>query len=265
MKGLKIFAGLFIFTGYLIAPTQAFPTDTPIRISSGLSEQAIAESLLSKGAIRSKLVYRTYVRLFDSDAHSIAGTYSFDRPLSIIELRERLRSGEYGTKLIKITIPEGSTNAEIARITGIAVPDELQGYLFPDTYYVHEYFTALELIELMQNNFKKNVGNIDRDVLIMASIIEEEASNPLDRRIISGVLWKRLSIGMPLQVDVARVTYERKGLPDGPISNPGLDAIEAAKNPTKSNNLYYLADRIGVTHFSQTFEQHNKNRVKYNI
>ena len=111
-----------------------------------------------------------------------------------------------------------------------------------------------QIIETMRDNFKKKAGDVGQDIVIVASLIEKEVPDSDDRKIVSGILWKRLKIGMALQVDAVfpyitgkqKVlledlkidspynTYLYKGLPPGPIANPGLDAIEAARNPKES-------------------------------
>ena len=113
----------------------------------------------------------------------------------------------------------------------------------------------------------------------------EEAPDTKDRRIIAGILWKRITIGMPLQVDAVFPyiininslqltkselqtnspynTYTNKGLPPGPIASPGLDAILAAVNPTKTNYLYYLSDLKGNMHYCPTYACQLANQRKY--
>jgi len=119
----------------------------------------------------------------------------------------------------------------------------------------------------------------------MASIIEKESLNGDERQIVSGILWKRISLGMPLQVDATFLyingkasaeltkddlnidspynTYRNKGLPPGPINNPGLDAIVAALYPKDSPYLYYLHDKKGKVHYAKTFNEHVANKRKY--
>ena len=119
----------------------------------------------------------------------------------------------------------------------------------------------------------------------MASILEKEARKREDREIISGILWKRIEIGMALQVDAPFVyyngkgtynlttkdlktdspynTYTRKGLPVGPIGNPGIDSILAAIYPKSSPYLFYLSDRDGNIYYSANFEKHKKNKILY--
>ena len=110
--------------------------------------------------------------------------------------------------------------------------------------------------------FKKNIldsGHSLSEIIIMASIIEKEAQGKEDSPIISGILWKRIKLGMYLQVDASKDTYNMKGLPLEPISNPGIIAIKAALYPIESPYLFYLHDKIGQVHFAKTFTEHKKN------
>jgi UPF0755 protein len=122
-------------------------------------------------------------------------------------------------------------------------------------------------------------------LVIMASLLEREAKTLADKRMVAGILWNRIKIGMPLQVDAVfgyihdRATYSpsfddlhvdspyntylNKGLPPGPIDNPGLDSIIAAATPTKTSDLYYLTGSDGQMHYAKTFEQHKQNRALY--
>ena len=142
-----------------------------------------------------------------------------------------------------------------------------QGYLFPDTYFFFPGDTALEIIEILSNNFNnkikdlpiKNSGKNLSEIITMASILEGEAKGKEDIYIISGILWKRISIGMPLQVDVDKLTYEVKGLPPNPINNPGLLSIRSALLPISSSYLYYIHDKEGLVHYAENFQEHKKN------
>ncbi len=125
----------------------------------------------------------------------------------------------------------------------------------------------------MSKNFDKKIGPLlgefgsfgksEREIIIMASLVEREAKGDEDRAVISGILWKRLEIGMPLQVDAAPITYKERGLPKSPISNPGLLAIDATIHPELSPYLYYLHDKDGIIHYARNFEEHKANRLKY--
>jgi UPF0755 protein len=120
------------------------------------------------------------------------------------------------------------------------------------------------------------------DIVTMASLLEKEVITLDDKKIVAGILWKRLEIGMPLQLDATvnyvtgkndpsvtikdttidspYNTYKYKGLPKGPISNPGIDSIIATIYPKKTNYWYYLTD--GKTIFSETLQQHNTAKAK---
>ena len=175
-----------------------------------------------------------------------------------------------------------------------AVKDK-EGYLFPDTYLFTPVANYEDVVKKIEQNFQRQIGSYEivavakghtlHEILTMASLIEEEARKTEDRKMVASILWNRIGKGMPLQVDavfpyiLGRNTYEvtktdlnhtslyntyrYKGLPPGPISNPGKDAIEAALNSTKSDYLYYLSDRKGNMHYAKTFEEHKENRRKY--
>ena len=155
--------------------------------------------------------------------------------------------------------------------------------------------SAETVIAVLERNFNKKISEIEslvqmfkkplKDVVIMASILEAEGRIMETRRIISGILWKRLSIGMPLQVDVTihyikndkntalslddlkidspYNTYIHKGLPPTPINNPGLETILAAVTPIKSKYLYFLVDKNGIMHYAITHDEHVVNKEKY--
>jgi len=172
---------------------------------------------------------------------------------------------------LRITIPEGYTLKDIAdklrpfksfdRENFFRIAKE--GYLFPDTYFLSGKETEEKIVEIMENNFRKKVGEIKPEVLVMASLLEKESRLTEERKIISGILWKRLKAGMPLQVDAELDTYRYKELPPAPICNPGLESIEAAKNPVESEYWYYLHDKKGIIHYAKTFSEHQKNISKF--
>jgi UPF0755 protein len=171
-----------------------------------------------------------------------------------------------------------------------------EGYLFPDTYEIREGATLEEIVEKMLSNFDKkltsdlreeiaNQGKTIFEIITMASLIEKEVKTKEDRELVSGILWKRLENDIPLQVDAtityltgkknikiskeetqidsAFNTYMYQGLPLGPICNPGLESILAARYPKSSQYLYYLSTPEGETIFSKTLEEHNIAKAKY--
>lgn len=172
----------------------------------------------------------------------------------------------------------------------------LEGYLFPDTYEILPGESIVEIIKKMLANFGKKLNQDLREKIVsqgksifeivtMASLLEKEVKTPEDKEIVSGILWKRLENDIFLQVD-ATITYitgkkttkiskeetqidspynayKYKGLPLGPISNPGLESIEAAIYPQDSEYWYYLSTPEGETIFSRTLEEHNEAKAEY--
>ncbi len=210
-----------------------------------------------------------------------------------------------GLKPVKVTIPEGSTVRQAAAILKNALgdfdsdafialgkPDE--GYLFPDTYFFIPGVSPQAVIQTMKDTFDKRVspllpqiqafGRSESDVVITASILEKEARQPETRRTIAGILWKRLKLGIPLQVDATfgyisgtdtyspspedlkidspYNTYKYPGLPPGSIGNPGIETIEDAITPIKTPYLYYLTDKEGNIYYAKTLAEHVANQQK---
>ena len=172
----------------------------------------------------------------------------------------------------------------------------LEGYLFPDTYFFSQKLTADDIVKKMMADFDNRLtpelrdeirkqGKSLKDVITMSSIIEREVKNEEDKKIVSGIFWNRIKNGQPLQscatiayilgtnkkqysfedtrIDSPYNTYLSKGLPPGPISNPGLSSIEATIHPQETAYNYFLSDsETGKTIFSKTIEEHNANKVK---
>ena len=185
---------------------------------------------------------------------------------------------------IKVTIPEGYNVFDIGSALGPKLPnfdknkfllEAREGYLFPDTYFFFVTANQEDVIKSMTDNFNRKIENLGAklpsesrtpklsEIITIASLVEKEAKGDNDRGIIAGILWKRLAVGMPLEVDSAPQTYKVKGLPDSPICNPGLEAILAVLHPQKSVYLYYLHDKIGNIYYANTFALHQTNIKKY--
>ncbi|HRH94106.1 MAG TPA: endolytic transglycosylase MltG, partial [Candidatus Peribacteria bacterium] len=177
--------------------------------------------------------------------------------------------------------------------------DLTDGFYFPDTYLIPADEDVVAVTKRFINRFNDNFApyvtslrdaNIKYDKAIkMASIIQREAGGQADMPVIAGVLWNRLLINMPLEIDatlqylrgdtgsgswapidiaVKKIdspynTYMYKGLPPSPISNPGLDAIEAVLHPADTKCLFYLHDNNRQIHCSETYEGHLENIEKY--
>lgn len=286
-----VFVGV-IWEFFLSIPGD-FPVGKTIAIERGMGVVEISQKLKDEKAIKSRLAFLTLATILNKSREIKSGRYFFNEPLSFFSILDRLVKGDSGVSPIKALIPEGATVKEIAELFGgfnnfnkevfLREAASMEGYLFPDTYLFMPDSDARLIIKIMRDNFSRKAGVVGSDIVIMASLIEKEVPNGGDRKIISGILWKRLKTGMPLQVDAVFPyitgkrkislddlkinspynTYLYKGLPPGPISNPGLDAVDAALNPVESPYFYYLSDKNGKTHFATSFAKHLKNKKKY--
>lgn len=164
----------------------------------------------------------------------------------------------------------------------------IEGYLYPDTYFVGgEGSDPQAFLSRLLSTFEAKVPDgVTEDIVIMASLIEKEAAGDDERAVISGILWKRLDEGIILGVD-ASVRYAvnkpsrepltqadldspspyniraKRGLPPGPIANPGLASIEAALHPETTKYYYYLHGNDGEIRYAVTNDEHNANRARY--
>jgi UPF0755 protein len=168
--------------------------------------------------------------------------------------------------------------------------NSLEGYLYPDTYKLLKTYTEIDIIKIMVNqflfNFNENISSetvlSNSDVVILASIIQGEAIYTDEMKKISSVYHNRLNQNMLLQADPTiqyilpkkkrRIlvkdtkidnpynTYVYKGLPPGPINNPGLDALVAASDPMKTDYLYFVANNEGRHDFNETYRGHLRSK-----
>jgi len=299
---------------------------TEFTIEGGWGVNEISMRLHEEGVVNSKFVFETYLYLRELEGQIKAGTYKIPS-VNLMTLAEFLTKGTPFTG-VRVTLIEGWTLEQMAgeldkhgfdtaenflklvnkpKTNGFteeifpilyAKPDtvDLEGYLFPDTYFFPADATSEQIISTMLTNLtlklnEQIIRDTDardltfHDVLTMASIIEKEVRTPEDKRLVSGLLWKRIDEGIPLQVDstVNYVTggskpavsinetkidskfntYLYKGLPPGPISNPGFSSIMAAIYPEDSPYYFYLSKPSGETVFSVTGVEHNAAKQKY--
>ncbi len=295
--GLVLLIILFLFC---IPPAQ-FPVGDIFVIKKGQTTAEIAENLKKNHYIQSTFVFKGFTFLFGNSLKS--GSYEFDNTSTLFEVAWRLSRADFRIQPIKIVFQEGETIAELRAELKQRLKffdekkfDELtkdkEGYLFPETYHVLPDEDGEALVRTMQETFTDKIKTLEtkikasgkplKDVITMASIIEKEARVFETRKIVSGILWKRIRNGMPLQVDVTLAyvtgrttfaltkadlasqnlynTYKHKGLPPGPIANPGLSAIEAAVTPIDTPYWFFLTGRDGVMYYGKTFEEHVANR-----
>ncbi len=318
-KILVIFCVLVVATivsgiTYFLRPiSQSDFSSKEVSIDQGVGFSGVADFLEKEKLIRSAFVFKMY-SLISGSAHLVKpGYYLLRGSDSAVKILEKLIRGPED---IKMKIIEGATLGDIdlqffaAGITPsgalknfpisvlkkdyvfLKKAKSLEGFLFPDTYKFTRSTDPEIALRKMLDNFSSKVGS-SYDKLIIASLIEKEApDNQRDRELISGIIARRLRIGMGLQIDATVLyakcrgvliacknnkltrddfaidspynTYIHRGLPPTPISNPGLESILAAQNPLSSDYLYYLTDpRTGKTIFSKTFEEHDTERARY--
>jgi len=288
-------------------------------VQKGWSDDQIADNLQKMGVIRSGYFFKFYAVLSLKHSSLQAGEYNLSPKMSAYDIAGKMAQGDIIKD--KIVILEGWDINDIGKYLeskGVCMQNyfislaeknysdqfdflqdkpkkaDLEGYLFPDTYEIGRGESCEDVLSAMLSNFDqkmtpalraeiKNQKKTIFNIVTMASLLEKEVRGLDDKRVVAGILWKRIAMGMPLQLDStvnyvtgrsdARVsikntqidspynTYKYYGLPKGPISNPGIDSITAAIYPKKTNYLYYLSD--GKTIFSETLEQQNAAEVKY--
>ena len=274
---------LFIISYYIFsAPIRN--KDVIIHITPNDSLSKISSVLEGENIIRSPFLLKISVYVFRGDKNIPSGDYLFKKGESLLGVAWQISRGKHGVDRIRVTFIEGMKNEEMAKLLADKISSfrkdlflsdsrSKQGYLFPDTYFFFPLSTTDEILNEITANFNKKIKSLNEDIkssgkslsdiIIMASIIEKEASGKDDIAVISGILWKRIKLGMPLQVDIAPTTYDEAGLPSAPISNPGLTAIKAALNPTASHYLFYLHDDSGQVHYAVDFSEHRSNIARY--
>lgn len=228
------------------------PDEVTVTLIEGLRRDEIGDQLAAKG-----LVTKAGFVAATADASKYASQYSFLQGL-----------------------PAGAT---------------LEGFLYPDTYIFSKKNTVDEIVKKMLDNFQARTKDVQTvagpngmsfyEVLTLASIAQAEASSKTDLGLVAGVFVNRINAGMKLQSDAtlhfifkdrSRTisiadtqmnnpynTYQIDGLTPGPINSPGLDAISAAENPTKSGYFYFLATSDGTVIYSKTAAEHQAAKQKY--
>jgi UPF0755 protein len=309
-------AGYHSLLSALNTPFKGFAEDRKlVLISPGTRTEGILAQLRTEGILEHEFPEKVYLWWNRGRGRMKAGEYLFDRPLTAVEVLEKLIEGKVYQH--SITFPEGLTLREIAQVMeskgfgpreGIlqALSDpssikeldpaakDLEGYLFPDTYFYIRGTAPAELVRKMVGRFKAVFAPewVDRAATLglgvhgavtLASLIEKETGIDAERPIISAVFHRRMAKGMLLQCDPTVIyaavlagrydgvihksdlelkspynTYQSAGLPPGPIANPGAKALHAALYPVKSDYLYFVARNDGTHQFSGTLAEHHK-------
>ena len=314
-------AAVFLWSDIYLAPEPGSNKLVSFTVEKGEGAKEISVKLKSEGLLKHSSIFRIYVLLIGKSKKLQAGQYELSPSMSLSDIVKKFSKG----KIIKekITIIEGWNLKDIARYfqeknissqeefleltkndfsQGISVLSDkpkdldLEGYLFPDTYEIIPGTSAKNIIKKILNNLDQKITpdlreEISRqkksifEIITMASLIEKEVSSLEDKKIVSGIFWKRIKTNTPLQscasinyitgkndrgalwqdieIDSPYNTYKYRGLPLGPISSPGLESILASIYPEESDYWYYLSTPSGKTIFSKTFKEHSAAQDKY--
>ena len=311
MIGVRIF-----YNANLKAVNDSNEAQTII-VGQGETVDGIATTLKNKNLIRSKLVFTLYIRSKQSSNPLIAGTYRLQPSLSTPEIVAILSGGKVATDLITILpgqrldqikagfMANGYSEAEVTAALNPAkykdhpalvdkpADASLEGYLYPESFQ-RDATTKLETIitssldlmnkqltpQLRQDFAKRGLSTYQG--LVLASMVEQEASNTNDRRQVAQTFLTRIGLGMRLESDPTATygaildnatpsnsyespynTYDIAGLPPTPISNVSESSLQAVANPAATDWVFFVAGDDGSVHFSKTLEDHQRLTNQY--
>jgi UPF0755 protein len=222
---------------------------------------------------------------------------TFPEGFTAADMAQRLSANGFsGEKFLEsVKNPEDAWKTKFPFLSMLPAGQSLEGFLFPDTYFFDPKGGADRIVEKMLENFQERmksapdfsekIGKARYDALILASVVEAEVKTETDRHMVADIFLRRISVGMPLQSDatvryalgVTKIqhsaedisvdspynTYKYKGLPPGPIGNPGIVSLRAAAAPQVNPYWYFLNNpATGKTVFSVTFDEHVANKGK---
>ena len=305
-------------------PFKGYPADERfVEIPAGASAPEIGRRLVDAGVVRDFLTFRITLWQAGQARGLRAGEYRFDRAMTAKDVVEKISRGEVYER--RVTFPEGLIIPEMAALyesrglgtaasfvkaarnpSRVATLDpkaqDLEGYLFPETYSLPRGTPPERLIELMVDRFEEAFppehrravearGLTVRQAVVLASLVEKETARDDERPIVAAVYLNRLRIGMPMQCDPTVIyalrkagkykdnnlrrddldfdspynTYRYPGLPPGPIAAPGRASLAAVANPALVDYLYFVSRNDGSHVFATTLRDHNRNVQEYQV
>ena len=318
--GLLLLFFILVIYWLLFVPPSKTASTKVIFIKKGTHLKKVSEVLKQDGIIKNRHFFVLLTTILGKKTKVKAGEYEFHTQMLPLEVLDALVKGQVKPHLV--TIPEGYTLSQIAQLledlnlvekkgflqkasspafintlglSQLAGPT-LEGYLFPDTYHLFREMDPEEVIQMMVHQFKKvfgpdlanrasELGISEREVVILASIIEKETPLSEEKPLISAVFQNRLKKKIPLQSDPTVIygiknfsgnltkehllrrtpynTYLMVGLPPTPICNPGKESLLAAVHPAPVPYLYFVSKNDGSHYFSSDIEEHNRAVWKY--
>lgn len=333
---LLIFALPFVYYNSNLKAVSKKSEEVSFSIESGQSIKTIINKLKKENLIKNANVALIYAKL-NKYTSLKAGEYVLNKNWDVKEILSYITVSKNAKKDdVKVTIIEGDWAKDIAnklaKITDITADEFmnlwndkeyvrslmndypfitesifndnirilLEGYLFPDTYFISKNMDAKAITKIfldetlkVYNEFKPQIEKSKlsiHEIFTLASIVQYESGKLEDMKLIAGVFYNRLEKGMKLQssvtvcysIDINKGddwkkcevnpnfespynTYKYAGLPPGPILNSGKEAIDAVLNPTNSEYLFFMADVYGdgKVYYAKTYEEHSKNVRKY--
>jgi len=319
-----VLIGGFVFSfwlhSYSTSPVSPSASPRVVEIERGKTLKQISRQLNTQRLIDNPRGFVLFAYLHGKQNQIRAGEYELSGAMPPREILNTITSGQ--SILYTLTVPEGYRILEIAALveeaglgsrarfveetrnpelirTVNAPAEDLEGYLFPETYKFPKNAGEHRIVETMVRTFRDKayapryhdraqaIGLTFHEVVTLASIIEKETGEPSERKIISSVFHNRLKLNMRLQTDPTVIyaladfdgnirkkdlsvespynPYLYPGLPPGPIASPGLDSIEAALHPADTDFLYFVSRQNGTHKFSTNLEDHNKAVVKFQL
>lgn len=304
-------------------------------IRSGMGPIEIGRALQREGIIRSPHLFAFYTILRGTSLRLQAGYYDMSPRMPLWLVAERIAEGDVAVRRFTLQegwdlraiasalereglavredfflatgqpatfkqdprylVHTRDINEEVPMLQGLPEGASLEGFLFPDTYFLHRGASTDDIVLAFLREFRRSwdmhiapsvpEDRDSLDILILASLLEKEVRGMEDKRMVADILLRRLKEGIPLQVDAsvqyatgrnairtpredtlidsAYNTYAASGLPPAPISNPGLESIRAALDPLPNPYWFYLSAPDGETIYSRTYEDHLRAIAQY--
>ena len=316
-----IIGGFEYYDEIIEKPLESDKEKIEITVDEGESFYSLLDKLSSIGVLKNKEVIKLNLKLDKkSNINLVPGEHEINTNVTLKELIKILETEDFSKNRISVTIPEGYDIEEMANVfeeSELFSKDDflnavknhelpnyvkrdnkkkynLEGYLFPNTYFLDKDISPDEVISLMISEFEKTLENVEKEtgvtikeeeiekIITIASLVEEEAELDEERDLVSSVIYNRLEKGMKLEfcstinyawgehlpqvlnkhleIDSPYNTYKNEGLPVGPITNPGEKSIIAAVKPAQTDYLYFmlLYNQGGKHHFSNNGAEHEK-------
>ncbi|KAF0158728.1 MAG: hypothetical protein FD159_997 [Syntrophaceae bacterium] len=307
--------GLFI---YAKTPIDVVNVKTVlVDIPTGTSLIKVTKILMDIGLVENRFLFYSLVGIKGGTRSIRAGEYEFATSLSPSELVDKLIHGDI--KNYRVTIHEDYSLKEVAaRLKEYKLIDEnaffelaedevflsslgvlgssIEGYLFPDTYFLNRSMSTRQIMRMMVDRFWSKIspeminkaakkGLDTHQFVTFASLVGKESGSSAEKPMIAAVFYNRLKKRMPLQSDPTTVydlkdfngkvlrshykrespynTYIIRGLPPGPIANPGLDSFRATLNPADVDYLYFVSQKDGTHFFSSSLNDHNNAVLRF--